>query len=118
MADRQSQVRLPVVAASALTRRIYAGYINRNGSFSPGKKTDVTGLALNAVVGHIGYGNSVTLTCQDLQGKTVPVAHISVEKGHLPPLLDTYREAYDEAGQEISRLQGLLAACTASTDPQ
>ncbi|AHG22711.1 hypothetical protein Z042_07700 [Chania multitudinisentens RB-25] len=118
MADHQSRVRPLVLTASALTGRIYAGYANRDGTFFQGKKTDVTGLALNAVVGHVGHGNSVTLSCHDLQGKAVPVAHISVEEGHLPSLLDIYREAYAEARQNIDRLQARLATCTLAADPQ
>lgn len=106
-----------MLTASALTGRIHAGYANRDGTFFQGKKTDITGLALNAVVGHVGYGNSVTLSCHDLQGKAVPMAHISVEEGHLPSLLDIYREAYAEARQDIDRLQALLATSIVAKDP-
>lgn len=53
------------VGCSPLTKRIYAGHIDKSGEAWLDGKTDVTTKALLAVIGHIGPGNVTTLRALD-----------------------------------------------------
>lgn len=68
------------IATAAITRRIFAGRISKDGTRFVGEKTDVTSDVLKAIIDHIDPGHEITVTESGKPRYTIRVMLAEEEK--------------------------------------